>query len=237
MVICVRMNLHSDQNTGYRLFAEHRLPLGLCLGSKSGYARANPRGRFIPNANVFSEDGKLWWGDLDLRLDAEKLEEVARCLGRRLHVVREHDGRFENGDRPVPEVLADAIWHTGGTRLVGWRDYWADSGLTRSEFSRVAVFPVRLFKTPAPPEQALQWERRLTALRALSRKLSTTVGGAQWGAWWLRRPDSECPSPLERLDEARRTKGKFRCTLPADAGVWEWDFWLAWRTIRKRWPW
>ncbi len=231
------MSKESNSDLVQRVFAESRLPLGLCLGSKSGYAQMNPRNCFVPNANVYSAEAKLWWGDLDIRVHASALEEIARRVDCRLYVVREHDGRFERAKRPVEEVLADAIWHTGGKRLVRWTNYWADSGLSRRQFAEVSLFPRRLFTTPVAPECALQWERRLTMLRNLSRQLGTALGYDEWGTWWIRQPSCGGPSPLDHLNEARRTKGKFKCQIPAGTEVWEWDFHIAWRSIQRRYPW
>jgi hypothetical protein len=95
-------------------FSAQGLPVGLCLGSKSGYRLTHPGNQFIPNANVFCRDGgKIWWGDLDLARDRPKLEAVARKLRTRLYVLSESDGRFANADLQHAKVVRQAIWQTG----------------------------------------------------------------------------------------------------------------------------
>jgi hypothetical protein len=52
--------------------------------------------------------GKVWWGDLDLTLDWERLEKIATALNKSLFVLREMDGRFENEKRNNEEIVAYA---------------------------------------------------------------------------------------------------------------------------------
>ncbi len=55
------------------------------------------------NANVVTKNnGKLWFGDLDLSSDyrREALQAVADLLGEDVYVLREHDARFENEQNP-----------------------------------------------------------------------------------------------------------------------------------------
>jgi hypothetical protein len=100
-----------------RVFSANGLPIGLCVGSKSGYRLAHPVNKFIPNANVFCRrHGKIWWGDLDLARDKPKLEAIARRLRMRLYVLYEYDGRFENAAQEHSAVVARAIWKTGGKK-------------------------------------------------------------------------------------------------------------------------
>ena len=218
-------------------FAECGLHEGLCLGSKSGYYRSHRNNQFVANANVFSQDGKLWWGDLDLRVHASVLERVAKQLNRRLFVLWEMDGRFGREERPIEEVLADAIWHTGGKRRVAWEQYYKGSGLTRQQFADIALFPRYLFTRPLPPERTLQWERRLSRLQRLSQQFSNAVGLEAWGAWWIQQPSSGEPSPIDRLNTAKKTKQKLHLPPPPGVNVWMWDIQEAWRPVQRRFPW
>jgi hypothetical protein len=66
-------------------------------GSKSA-----PAGHFrFWNANVYvdkvdhTDAIKVWFGDIDLKDDADKLRELARRLGRRVFVTKEMPYRFE----------------------------------------------------------------------------------------------------------------------------------------------
>lgn len=66
--------------------------------SKSGYSRAHPDNLPVFNANVCTDDGKIWFGDLDLTVDEPKLVELARTLGRKIYVLPELAGRFHGRD-------------------------------------------------------------------------------------------------------------------------------------------
>ena len=54
------------------------------------------------NANVCTrEHGKIWFGDLDLTMASEGVEQLARNLGATVYVLREMDARFENEAKPL----------------------------------------------------------------------------------------------------------------------------------------
>ena len=64
------------------------------------------------NSNIVVEGyGKVWYGDFDITRDEKILQAVARDLGRRIYVLREMDGRFENDKSPKIER---AIYVTDG---------------------------------------------------------------------------------------------------------------------------
>ena len=97
----------------------HRLPLrvlesrGFNMGrmisaSKSGYP---PHNFAIFNANIITlSEGKIWYGDLDLTEDGEKLKDIAAETGETLFVLREPDARFGK-ENDTPKVLAArAVW-------------------------------------------------------------------------------------------------------------------------------
>lgn len=92
-------------------FEKQNLNLGRMVSwSKSEYLKKNPTHETIFNANVFSKiGGKLWYGDLDLTLDSEKLQEISNQIIDKLYVLREHDGRFENENITSEEAEEKAV--------------------------------------------------------------------------------------------------------------------------------
>ena len=82
-------------------------PGRMVCGSKSLYSDRNPANITIFNSNVCTkEDGKLWYGDIDVTIDAEKLLDLAATIGKTVYVLYEMDGRFENEDAPLIEKAA-----------------------------------------------------------------------------------------------------------------------------------
>lgn len=79
-------------------------------GSKSGYRKRNPDNVVYFNANIFIlGEGKIWWGDLDLTIDTPLLEEISGEIGKKLYVLSEMDGRFENENADDTRVLTRAV--------------------------------------------------------------------------------------------------------------------------------
>jgi hypothetical protein len=72
--------------------------------SKSGYRDENPENLAIFNANIIqkTERGyeKIWFGDLDITLDYEKLIRISECLDTEIFVLYEMDARFDNESAP-----------------------------------------------------------------------------------------------------------------------------------------
>lgn len=78
--------------------------------SKSSYREKYPDNEVYFNANIFVlGEGKVWWGDLDVTLDRESLESIARDLGKDLFILREMDGRFENENLKDSEIISRSI--------------------------------------------------------------------------------------------------------------------------------
>lgn len=95
------------------LFLLEGLNFGRMLsGSKSRYREENPENEVYFNANVFTRNKKVWFGDIDITIDSEKLENVAEAVGERLYVLREMDGRFGNEDISEIEIMKKAIFKT-----------------------------------------------------------------------------------------------------------------------------
>ena len=92
----------------------HGFTMGRMIsGSKSGYRRANPNSVCHFNANIVTiNDGKVWYGDLDLTKDAEALKLVAKETNTIIYVLREADGRFGEEGKPSVELIKRAVWNT-----------------------------------------------------------------------------------------------------------------------------
>jgi hypothetical protein len=93
-------------------------PGRMISGSKSGYHKNYPNNLVIFNANVCTDRNKIWYGDLDLTLDKEKLSLLAVALGQDLYVLYEMDGRFENEKAPILKA-ASVIFKADGTWEIG----------------------------------------------------------------------------------------------------------------------
>ena len=77
-------------------------PARLLSGSKSAYRTRFPEHKVVFNGNLCTKEyGKIWYGDIDVTLDAEKLDVLAEKIGVDIYVLYEMDGRFENEDKPV----------------------------------------------------------------------------------------------------------------------------------------
>lgn len=75
-------------------------PGRMISGSKSMYRKMYPNNTVVFNGNVFTENrGKVWYGDLDLTRDLEKLEEIANVANEDLYILTESTGRWERGGR------------------------------------------------------------------------------------------------------------------------------------------
>ncbi len=70
-------------------------------GSKSLYRKTHKNDDILFNANIVAERfKKLWWGDLNITLDAPVIQRVADRTGLTLYVLSEMLARFDNEDLP-----------------------------------------------------------------------------------------------------------------------------------------
>ena len=93
------------------LFNYNGLPMGRMLTfSKSIYLEENPENLIVFNANILTEkQGKIWFGDLDVTKDFNKLKEVADTLNENLYILRESDARFGKENEPIENLLCKAV--------------------------------------------------------------------------------------------------------------------------------
>lgn len=88
-------------------------------GSKSIYRYDNPDHYVIFNANILTKNnGKVWYGDLDITLDLETLRELAKDLGQNIFIFYESDARFGKEENPdYAEAAVEIHGHDGRTLL------------------------------------------------------------------------------------------------------------------------
>ena len=77
-------------------------------GSKSGYRKRYPDHDIIFNSNIFTLNGKEFYGDINLTKDNPLLQKICDELGEEMIVLTEMLGRFGAEDRPYEELEADA---------------------------------------------------------------------------------------------------------------------------------
>ena len=85
--------------------------------SKSGYIQKNPDNLVVFNSNVCIEEGKIWFGDLDVSLSYDTLSDLSKELGKTVYVLTEMDGRFENEENPRLGGAVIKFFPEGGHEL------------------------------------------------------------------------------------------------------------------------
>jgi len=82
--------------------------------SKSGYYNTHKWHKVVFNANIYvmyrQVPVKIWYGDLDISLDGDKLKEVSKILDTKLYILRESDGRFV--DESNVDIEKKSFWNT-----------------------------------------------------------------------------------------------------------------------------
>jgi hypothetical protein len=94
-----------------KFFEKENLLQGRMIShSKSGYRDKFPENEVYFNANIFVlGEGKIWYGDLDVTKDMDRLENIAKELGKDLYILREMDGRFGNEELKDSEIITRAM--------------------------------------------------------------------------------------------------------------------------------
>ena len=82
-----------DQQKVAEIFHKHGLHSARMVGfSKSTYKSDHPYNDVYFNANVITINyGKVWYGDLDIDVDSEKLIEISKEIGEPLFILYEMD--------------------------------------------------------------------------------------------------------------------------------------------------
>ena len=82
----------------------------LISGSKSMYRTQYPDHIVVFNANIITEEfGKIWYGDLDITLDFDRLYDIAKSNNIKFYILRELDARFGNETQDISILKNNAI--------------------------------------------------------------------------------------------------------------------------------
>lgn len=93
-------------------------PGRMISGSKSAYSDSHKQNVPIFNANLCTKNrGKIWFEDLDLTLDKDKLAILAIEINEDVYVLRELDARFENAESPKFEEAVVVFKASGGWEI------------------------------------------------------------------------------------------------------------------------
>ena len=76
-------------------------PGRMLSGSKSAYSNKYPNNVVAFNGNLIANGAKIWYGDIDVTLEKDKIDALGRDLKTSVYVLREHDARFENEKKPL----------------------------------------------------------------------------------------------------------------------------------------
>jgi len=85
--------------------------------SKSSYIQGNPENLVIFNSNVCIDEGKIWFGDIDITIEYDSLSDLAMEIDKTVYVLREMDGRFENEETPLLGMSVIKFLPKGGHEL------------------------------------------------------------------------------------------------------------------------
>lgn len=120
-----------DIETETKVYAIMGWPGKMLSNSKSGYSEKYPTHATFYNGNLFTNDKKIWFGDIDVTIDLPKLIEVAKILKTFIYVLKEMDGRFENEENPDITKAIFTIQPNGAASLnqkfsayYGWNGYF-----------------------------------------------------------------------------------------------------------------
>jgi hypothetical protein len=94
----------------YVLFASHGLNMGRMIAENKGTYCVEHQGELVIfNANVLTKKhGKIWYGDLNVNNDFEKLKDIADKMGEDLYILVEGDARFGYENRNIKLLLSKA---------------------------------------------------------------------------------------------------------------------------------
>jgi hypothetical protein len=81
-------------------------PGRMISGSKMGYRNSRPDNLALFNSNLCTDEGKIWYGDIDVSKSKNDLQEIADKTGKNLFVLFESDGRFDCEKNPLLKKAA-----------------------------------------------------------------------------------------------------------------------------------
>jgi len=105
----LKSEFHEDPEC-YVIFSTNGLNLGrMIAASKSSYCKEHQGELVIFNANVITpKHGKVWYGDININLDFDKLKNVADQIGEDLYILIEGDARFGYENDPIKKLMKKA---------------------------------------------------------------------------------------------------------------------------------
>ena len=116
-----------------KVFSDNKLNYGRMISySKSSYLSANPDNLVMFNANIYSDEGRVWWGDIDVTKDKDTLTKISKELGETLYVLSEYDSyKIENeNDEGILNYKSFSIWNTS-SGLSKFGKYYDEKTLKR----------------------------------------------------------------------------------------------------------
>ena len=108
--IPIKKDSSMSEYTMYDVFYKHKLVCGRMISS----SKKSPTGNIcVWNANIVTKSsGKIWFGDLNLTKEGDRLKKIAAEIGEALYVLREKDCRFDTEKNPIDLLISMAIWNT-----------------------------------------------------------------------------------------------------------------------------
>lgn len=104
---------HDNKLNVVKVLTNHGFNMARMIsGSKSGYRQRYPENKVVFNANIIiPSEGKVWYGDLDITLDHEKLLEVVKEINEPLYILQEFCCRFGEEDKTkTKELMSRAVY-------------------------------------------------------------------------------------------------------------------------------
>jgi hypothetical protein len=94
-----------------KIFEDNGLRVARMVGgSKTGYCKMYPKNKVIFNANIITNLGKVWYGDIDLTISEDVLKKISVEIGSPIYVLYEQDARFGTEERDVADLIKDAMF-------------------------------------------------------------------------------------------------------------------------------
>jgi len=90
----------------------HQFRLGRMIGGSKSFYRSEHKGNIIAfNANIITaSSGKIWYGDLDITLDAPALKSAAKEINEDLYILSEADARFGEENKDIDLLMSKALY-------------------------------------------------------------------------------------------------------------------------------